>query len=346
MHATCHFTSSIEPGNGLAILAHHCAVLINLQATHAVVNHRRNNGAVKWLSLHLGSVDEVVEKLLAHSRLARSFIPRLARGVGLEGAAVGVLLLLLGRLEVSLVGGFQGAQGDAHVFAQLLTVVVELHDTAAGVVLAVPDDLIGRRLVQDQPVRRLGLPHLTGHVVASAQLVAEPVAVAVDHQAAHAAQGLGRQELDLGLGVVRLNEAGGMDLHPLQVNGRSTNGFAHLDGVTCAVLTVGGGQVQQVRAVRGQQGVGTEVGTKTARSQNHGAKLLHHLTSLAIFAAHHTAAILHQLEDLSLGDDPGAVGLLGHLLQHLDQGICDGHPWEALLSTVRAWLGVSAQSSH
>mmetsp|Transcript_2518 Transcript_2518/g.3105 ORF Transcript_2518/g.3105 Transcript_2518/m.3105 type:complete len:347 (+) Transcript_2518:291-1331(+) len=346
MHATCHFTSSIEPGNGLAILAHHCAVLINLQATHAVVNHRRNNGAVKWLSLHLGSVDEVVEKLLAHSRLARSFIPRLARGVGLEGAAVGVLLLLLGRLEVSLVGGFQGAQGDAHVFAQLLTVVVELHDTAAGVVLAVPDDLIGSRLVQDEPVWWLGLPHFSGHVVPSPQLVAEPVAVPVDHQAAHTTQGLSSQELDLGLGIVWLHQAGWVNLHPFQVNASCTNGLAHLDAITRGVVPIGGGQVQQVRAVCGQQGVRTEVGTKTTRSQNHGAKLFHHLASLAIFAAHHTAAILHQLEDLSLGDDPGAVGLLGHLLQHLDQGICDGHPWEALLSTVRAWLGVSAQSSH
>ena len=31
--------------------------------------------------------------------------------------------------------------------------------------------------------------------------------------------GLGGEELDLGIGVVRLHEAGGVDLHPLQVDG-------------------------------------------------------------------------------------------------------------------------------
>eukprot|EP00438_Fugacium_kawagutii_P031209 Skav220804 [mRNA] locus=scaffold150:419661:421577:- [translate_table: standard] len=48
----------------------------------------------------------------------------------------------------------------------------------------------------------LGLPHLAGHIVASAQLVAETLTVAVDHQAAHATQGLSGQKLDLGLRII------------------------------------------------------------------------------------------------------------------------------------------------
>ena len=50
----------------------------------------------------------------------------------------------------------------------------------------------------------------------------------------------------------------------------------HLRTMTpaCAMLSVGGGQVQQVGAVRGQQGVGPKVRAEAARGQNHGAKLL------------------------------------------------------------------------
>ena len=34
------------------------------------------------------------------------------------------------------------------------------------------------------------------------------------------------------------------------------------------------------------------------------------------------------------------------LLQHLDQGVGDGHPWESLLSSVRSGLRVSSQTRH
>ena len=78
-----------------------------------------------------------------------------------------------------------------------------------------------------------------------------------------------------------------MDLHPLQVdglradllkgtalepcvlaeNGAAVHGgmgrhLAHLDAIARAVLAVGGGQVQQVGAVLGQQGVLGEVGAE------------------------------------------------------------------------------------
>ena len=49
--------------------------------------------------------------------------------------------------------------------------------------------------------------------------------------------------------------------------------------------------------------------------------VLHHLSSLSVLTSHHIAAVLEQFEDLSLRNDPGAVGLLRHLLQHLDQGL-------------------------
>ena len=56
---------------------------------------------------------------------------------------------------------------------------------------------------------RLRLPHFSSDVVAPSQLVAEALALRVDHQATHAAQGLSSQEFDLGLGVIRLYQASG-----------------------------------------------------------------------------------------------------------------------------------------
>ena len=44
----------------------------------------------------------------------------------------------------------QSAQRDVHVLAQRLARLIELHDTTARVVLAVPNDFVTGSLVQDQ----------------------------------------------------------------------------------------------------------------------------------------------------------------------------------------------------
>mmetsp|Transcript_23601 Transcript_23601/g.48966 ORF Transcript_23601/g.48966 Transcript_23601/m.48966 type:complete len:249 (-) Transcript_23601:398-1144(-) len=247
---------------------------------------------------------------------------------------------------MALMSGLQSAQRDVHVLAKCLPALVELHHTTSRVVLAMPNDLIAGGLVQDQSKWRLRLPHFSSDVVAPSQLVAEALAIRVDHQATHAAQGLGRQELHLGIRIVRLHQTSGMHLDPLQIDGGRANRFTHLNGITCAVFTVGGRQVQQVRAVGRQQGVRAKVGTKASGCQDHGSVLLHHLARLAVLAADHIVAALQQLEDLRLGDNPGAVGLFSHLLQHLNQRIGDGHPGKSFLSTVRARLRMATQTCH
>jgi hypothetical protein len=45
-----------------------------------------------------------------------------------------------------------------------------------------------------------------------------------------------------------------VNLHPFQVNAARTNCFAHLDTISGGVVTVGGGKVQKVGPVLGQQG--------------------------------------------------------------------------------------------
>ena len=54
------------------------SIHVAFQAAHAVVDHGGNDGHIKWFGGHLGSVDDVVEELLAAASFATGFIPGLA----------------------------------------------------------------------------------------------------------------------------------------------------------------------------------------------------------------------------------------------------------------------------
>ena len=61
-----------------------------------------------------------------------------------------------------------------------------------------PEDLVGALSVEDEAVGTgLGLPHLTGHIVASAELVDESLTLVGQQQTANTAESLGGKELHL-----------------------------------------------------------------------------------------------------------------------------------------------------
>lgn len=78
----------------------------------------------------------------------------------------------------------------------------------------------------------LGLPHLPRDVIPAPQLVAEALSFRIDDQAAHAAQGLGGQELDLCLGVIGLHQTGRMDLRTVPALGGQRGGVGR-NGAQC-----------------------------------------------------------------------------------------------------------------
>mmetsp|Transcript_123636 Transcript_123636/g.332066 ORF Transcript_123636/g.332066 Transcript_123636/m.332066 type:complete len:279 (+) Transcript_123636:392-1228(+) len=121
---------------------------VDLQATHAIVDHRRDDRHVERLGGDLRAGNDIVVELLARAGLAAGLVPRLARGVCGPRAALGVLGHLLRGLVVLVVGVDEGLQRHAHVLGQRRPVLVELHHAAARVMLAVPGDLIGSILVQ------------------------------------------------------------------------------------------------------------------------------------------------------------------------------------------------------
>mmetsp|Transcript_51062 Transcript_51062/g.111311 ORF Transcript_51062/g.111311 Transcript_51062/m.111311 type:complete len:514 (-) Transcript_51062:66-1607(-) len=317
----------------------------DLQAAHAVVDHRGDDGHVEGLGRHLGAGERVVVELLAAARLAARLVPGLAGRVRGEGPAIGVLLRLLRSREVIVVGLLEDRQGNTHVLGKRLTAGVELHDTAAGVVLAVPDDLIGRGLVQAETERRLVLPHLARHVVAAAELVGETLALRVEHDATHTTERLGGKELDLRIRIIRLHQPGGVHLHPLQIDALPADLLAHLDAVAGAVLAVRGRQVHQVRAVLRKEGGRGEVRSEATGRENDRAVLAEHLAALLVRAANARAGtVREELADGSLRDDPGLVRALADLLEHLDQGVGDRHAREALGTAVSARHRVAAET--
>mmetsp|Transcript_44387 Transcript_44387/g.112424 ORF Transcript_44387/g.112424 Transcript_44387/m.112424 type:complete len:214 (-) Transcript_44387:438-1079(-) len=207
-----------------------------------------------------------------------------------------------------------------------------------------PDDLVRGRLVQTQPEGRFALPHLACDVVTPPEFVGEAPAVAIEHQAAHAAQRLGGQKLDLRIRVVGLHQARRVHLNPLHVDGLPANRLAHLDAVTGAVLAVRSRQVHEVRAELCEQGVLGEIGTETTSRENHWAKLFLISAAPSVDQPDAAAGVVSQQGVGSrLGDDARAICSLSHLLEHLNQCVSDRHAWEALFAPMCSGRRMSAK---
>merc|ERR1719183_2502312 len=109
-----------------------------LQPSHAVMYHGRDDGNVERLRGNLGAIDDIMIELLAAASRAAGCIPRLSAWVGRVRATIWILLGFLCRVVVLLVRVNQRLQRYAHVRRQRGAVLVELHHTAARVVLGVP----------------------------------------------------------------------------------------------------------------------------------------------------------------------------------------------------------------
>merc|ERR1712241_1573799 len=149
----------------------------------------------------------------------------------------------------------QDRQWHLHVLCQGCARLIELHDTTSSVMLAMPMDFIGGGLVQTESEGRLVLPHFTSHVVSPAQFIRKPLPIRIQDQTSDTTQCLSRKKLDLCIRIVRLHEACGMHLNPFQINRLAANGLAHLDTITCAMISVCCGQVHEVWPVLAKQRV-------------------------------------------------------------------------------------------
>mmetsp|Transcript_17003 Transcript_17003/g.25435 ORF Transcript_17003/g.25435 Transcript_17003/m.25435 type:complete len:269 (-) Transcript_17003:325-1131(-) len=245
-----------------------------------------------------------------------------------------------------LSGLFEDRELHAHVLGKRRTRFVELHDAPASVMLAMPRNLVRSGLVEAKAERRLALPHLTCDIVTTAELVRKALPIGIQDKSAHTTEGLSGKELDFGIRIIGLHKASWMNLHPFQVDTLCTNGLAHLDAVTGAVLAISSGQMHEVRAIHRQERLLREVSAKAAAGQDNRPILLHVHAALFVDAAHHAIAVGQQLVHPCLGDDACPVRLLRYLFHHLDQSVSDCHSWEALFASVRPWGRMAAKACN
>mmetsp|Transcript_32507 Transcript_32507/g.78100 ORF Transcript_32507/g.78100 Transcript_32507/m.78100 type:complete len:269 (+) Transcript_32507:2135-2941(+) len=208
-----------------------------------------------------------------------------------------------------------------------------------------PVNLFRCSFVEAQAERSFVLPHLSGHIVPAPELIRKAISLGINQETTDASQCLGRQKLDFSIFITNLHQSRRVDLDPLEIQRRRSDILSHLDSIAGAMLTVGGRQMHEIRAVLREQRVLCEIRTEPAGAQDHWSVLLESLAVLDILDAHNSPLVGQQLVCLGLRHDPcqdTAAGLL-NLLDHLDQRIGNCHPRKALLSTMSAGSGMPAQ---
>jgi len=216
---TGEFTAGVEAIEGLLLAVEDLGVLVDLDTTHGEVE----NG------LHESDVELVVE--LEGHVVEETLVP-------------GVLLLAIGDEVVLVEGLLEGCFAAADLGNELGAGHL-LHQATARVVTGVEVKDLGGLAVEDETDGPLALlllfPHLAGDVVTVTELVRETLALGVEEETTFTTEGLGGQELELGVGVLGVDETGRVDLDLVHIDTVGADGHQHLLTVTSSVGAVGGG---------------------------------------------------------------------------------------------------------
>mmetsp|Transcript_50590 Transcript_50590/g.69317 ORF Transcript_50590/g.69317 Transcript_50590/m.69317 type:complete len:240 (-) Transcript_50590:923-1642(-) len=137
--AASRLAGAVEAAHNALARTHALGRVVDLQAAHGVVDRRGHDGHVEGIA---GLQGQVRVELLA------PLVPGLAATIGLIGAVLQVLGLLICKPVVLLEGGLDIGQRHAVLLGELLHVLVRLHDAPALVVLAVPCDFTRGLAVQ------------------------------------------------------------------------------------------------------------------------------------------------------------------------------------------------------
>jgi len=121
---------------------------------------------------------------------------------------------------------------------------------------------------------------------------------------------------------------------------------SHLDTITRGVGTVGGGHVEDIRAVLLEQRVGLVVSSVATGSDDDDTVLGEGLAVVLVLGTDDsTGGVGDELGGAGAGDETGALGLLGSdLLVHLHQRVGDGHTGETLSTAVGAGERVATET--
>jgi len=147
----------------------------------------------------------------------------------------------------------------------------------------------------------------------------------VEEETTDTTESLSGQELDLGVGLVGVNETSRVNLNLLKVDGIGTNSHGNLVAVTSAVVTVGRREVVVFRAVLLKEGVLSEVGSVSTGGEDNGAVSGLGLTIVGVLDTHDsTRFVLDELDNTSLLQDLDALRVAdSEVLETLHLGVGD-----------------------
>lgn len=112
-----------------------------------------------------------------------------------------------------------------HFFGEIIAGFEVFHESSAVVMFAVPFDFFAGLGVQDQSERSLVLQHFARDIVSSAEFIDESFSVSIEDDSSGTSKGLGSQELDLVVGVFRVDDTSGVDLDIFHVGGVGSSLF-------------------------------------------------------------------------------------------------------------------------
>lgn len=154
----------------------------------------------------------------------------------------------------------------------------------------------------------LVFPDLSSDVIAMLEFIDEALASVVEEETTNTTESLSGQELDFGVGLLGVDQAGRMNLDLLEIDGRSADVHGELLAVTSAMLAVGGGEIPVLGAMLLEERVLSKIGGVATSSENDRAVGGFSLTAADVFDTDNCARlILDELRDASLLVDLNAL---------------------------------------
>lgn len=189
------------------------------------------------------------------------------------------------------------------------------------------------------------VPDTSGNVVTVAKLVGESLAFVIEKETTNTSESLGSEELDLGIGILGVNETSGVDLNLLHIDTIGPNGKSHLVTITSAVVAVGGRKVVIFGSILLQKRVLAKVGGVTTRGKDDGALDRLFLSVLLVLDADDGAILSEKFSDTGLEHDLDTLrhGLC-EILKTLELGVGNNHSRELSIATMGTGLGVTAET--
>lgn len=190
------------------------------------------------------------------------------------------------------------------------------------------------------------LPHLAGNIVTMLKLIDETLALVIEQKTTDTTESFCRQELDLSLGLVGVDETSRVNLNLLEIDGASADSEGELLTIASTVVAVGGWEVIVFRAVLLQERILGEVRSITTSGKDDGTVCGLSLAAVdVLYADNRTTFVLDKLANAGLLLDGNAVRDLGcEILETFHLGVGNDHTRELGISTVCTGVGVTTKT--